>query len=84
MKANQPYEFVLTGFHNTDNVSHQNFFICPHLSTHAGQNDMFLLQLTVEYNAAALWFSPWIDVDGPTLLLLWIYMLQVLISEYQI
>ena len=45
MKTNQPYEFVLTGFDNTDNVSHQNFFIWPHLSEHAGQNDMFCYNL---------------------------------------
>ena len=57
MKTNQPYEFVLTGFDNTDNVSHQNVFSWPHLSKHAGQNDMFLLYLTAEYNVAAIKIS---------------------------
>ena len=31
---------VFISFENTDNVSHQNFFIW--LPKHAGQNDMFL------------------------------------------
>ena len=43
IKRNQPYKFVLISFKNTDNVSHQNLFISPHLPKHAGQNDMFLL-----------------------------------------
>ena len=42
-KKNQPYKFILTSFKNTDNISHQNIFISPHLPKHAGQNDMFLL-----------------------------------------
>ena len=53
VKRNQPYEFVLTGFKNTDNVSHQNFLFDHIYLSMLLKMTFFVITVTVEYNAAA-------------------------------